>query len=207
MRSAVILADGAFPESAYCLDLLRHAEYLVCCDGAAAHVANIRMPDAIVGDMDTLDEALQRRFESIIHRESEQETNDLCKAFRFVLAKGFRHIVILGATGKREDHTLGNLGHLTDFAREIPDIRIVTDNGEFIALLTSPATVNSFTGQKISIFSTNPATAITSKGLKYPLKSLKLTSWWQGTLNEAESESFTLEFTPASPLLLFKSRH
>ncbi len=206
MKSAVILADGAFPESAYCLDLLRNAEYLVCCDGAAAHVANIRMPDAIVGDMDTLSTEWQKRFEPIIHRESEQETNDLCKAFRFVLAKGFKNIVILGATGKREDHTLGNLGHLTDFARKIPDTRIVTDHGEFIALLNSPAEVSSFAGQQISILSTNPVTEITSKGLKYPLNLLKLTSWWQGTLNEAESDRFTLEFTPASPLLLFKSR-
>ena len=43
---------------------------------------------------------------------TEQETNDLNKAFRYCLANGWTDIVILGATGKREDHTLGNIGLL-----------------------------------------------------------------------------------------------
>ncbi len=202
----VILADGTFPASGYCLKLLAEASYLVCCDGAAAHAAEVRMPDAIVGDMDTLSDDLQKRFASIIHREAEQETNDLCKAFRFCLEKGFRRIVILGATGGRDDHTLGNLGHLVDFASEIPDISMITDDGEFSVLRHSPAVLDSFAGQKVSIFAPFAGTAVTSSGLKYPLKGLRLSRWWQGSLNESLADRFSLQFTGGEALLLFRSR-
>ena len=53
----------------------------------------------------------------ILHRISDQETNDQTKAVNFLLAQGKRRIAIIGATGNREDHTLGNISLLSDYLR------------------------------------------------------------------------------------------
>ena len=45
----------------------------------------------------------------------DQETNDLTKAVNYVKTLGFREVLILGATGRREDHTLGNISLLAQF--------------------------------------------------------------------------------------------
>ncbi|MCR5642044.1 MAG: thiamine diphosphokinase, partial [Prevotella sp.] len=105
---AVILADGEFPTADIPLQILREAKFLCCCDGAAAKaITQGFMPDAIVGDGDSLTPEFKTRYAAIIHLEKEQDDNDLTKATRFCLEKGFRSIAYLGTTGKREDHTIG----------------------------------------------------------------------------------------------------
>jgi thiamine pyrophosphokinase len=79
---------------------------------------------------------------------------------------------------------------------------MITDTGTIIALLKS-CKVPSFRGQQVSIFSADPATEITSKGLKYKLESLKLHNWWRASLNEATGESCELRFN-GGPLIVYQ---
>ena len=62
MNSIVILCNGQFPSEPYPLYLLESAEGVVCCDGALeqwlAHNPSAR-PMAVVGDLDSLPQALQ----------------------------------------------------------------------------------------------------------------------------------------------------
>lgn len=200
----VILADGDFPSSFRTLEILKHAARVVCCDGAAASLLSFgREPDWVVGDLDSLSEDLKKRFaDKLIHVE-EQESNDLTKAFRFCVSRGWDSLVILGATGKREDHTLGNLSLLGDYAKEMPSVRIVTEYGEF-SVMQESGEVTSYAGEKLSIFALDGETAVTSVNLKYPMDSLKLNMWWQATLNESLGETFRLDFTAGKRLLLFR---
>ena len=65
---AVILADGEFPTADIPLQILREAKFLCCCDGAAAKaIAQGFMPDAIVGDGDSLTPEFKTRYAAIIH--------------------------------------------------------------------------------------------------------------------------------------------
>jgi thiamine pyrophosphokinase len=64
-------------------------------------------PDAIVGDMDSLSDELANRFADRIYLDENQDTNDLTKAVMWCSDMGYKDIVIVGGTGKREDHTLG----------------------------------------------------------------------------------------------------
>ncbi len=199
----VILANGEFPQSDAAQRFIVDAPALVCCDGAAEKaVAFGREPDWIVGDLDSVPEALKERFRERLVRVAEQETNDLDKAFRFCVERGWTELAILGATGLRTDHALGNISRLVDFARVAPSIRLIDDFGVFRAALKS-GTFASRPGEQISIFSFDPTQAITSQGLKYPLNSLRLPRWSTATLNEALGDSFSLEFDAESPLLLF----
>ena len=150
-NTTVILADGDFPASFRTLEILKNATRVVCCDGAAASLLSIgREPDWVVGDLDSLSEDLKKRFADKLIHVQEQESNDLTKAFRFCVSRGWDSIVILGATGKREDHTLGNLSLLGDYAKEMPSVRIVTEYGVF-SVLQESGEVASYAGEKLSI--------------------------------------------------------
>ena len=197
----VILANGGFPAALEPLSVLRRARRIVCCDGAAVALSAAGLePAAVVGDLDSLPAVWRKRYADRLAPDPGQADNDLAKAFRYCLAQGWRDLAILGATGLREDHTLGNLAWLVDFAREAR-VRMVTDHGLFLPVLKS-ARFPCEPGQAVSIFSFDPATAIRSTGLVYPLRGLRLTRWWQATLNQAAGRRFEVRFR-GGPLLVF----
>jgi len=202
----VILANGSFPRRKCLLEILRAAARIVCCDGAAAKLLRTgREPDLVVGDLDSLDPALRRRFRKRLVHESEQETNDLSKAFRVCMERSWRTIVILGAGGRREDHLLGNASLLPLFAAAGADVRMETDYGTFLPVLKS-ASFRRPVGTKVSIFSFHPEMPVSASGLKYPLDKLRLPFWWCGTLNETVAPEFSLAFDGRAPLLLYFPR-
>ena len=58
----IILADGDFPSHPLALEWLRQCPYVVCCDGAAnTYIRSGRMPEAIVGDGDSLLPDIKKR--------------------------------------------------------------------------------------------------------------------------------------------------
>jgi thiamine pyrophosphokinase len=198
----VIVADGTFPQHEIPLGYLHKAKRIICCDGSTENLILAGMePDAIIGDMDSLNEELATRFADRIYKDDNQDTNDLTKVVEWCRENGFKDILIVGGTGKREDHTLGNISLLTEYAADM-NVMMVTDTGIFRPLLAS-ASFSSFPGQQISIFSINPDTEVTSHGLKYPLvRTIK--NWWFATLNEALGDSFSLEFSEGRLIVYLK---
>lgn len=189
--SAVIIANGRFPQHPYPLSCIAKADYIVCCDGAANDfIAGGGMPDAIVGDCDSISAENRILFAGIIHPDTEQETNDLTKSVLFCVRKGIREITIVGGTGKREDHTLGNISLLADYMNWAK-VRMVTNYGIFTPI-HSATQFESFRGQPVSLFAIRPE-EVTTLNLKYPVVKRVLTNWWQGTLNESLGDTFTVE--------------
>lgn len=185
LPSTVILADGTYPSLPLAEGILRRVP-VVCCDGAAAGLlAHGIEPVAIVGDGDSLSPDIKGRYASLCCWENEQETNDLSKAFRYCLRRGWRDLLILGATGRREDHTLGNISLLVDYGREAR-VQMLTDRGLFTPV-TGDAEFESSVGQQVSLFNFGCQT-LRGEGLAYPLS--PFTKWWQGTLNESRGATF-----------------
>ena len=196
----IILANGNFPTHEIPISFLYKAERIICCDGATQSLLNFGLkPDFIIGDLDSISEEISKRFSSILLYRAEQETNDLTKSVQFCMENNFKEITILGATGKREDHTLGNLSLLLDYA-EKANVQMLTDYGAFTPLLET-CTLESFPGEQISIFSLDPETVFTFHNLLYPVENRKLSSWWEGTLNEAITDNFTLSFDKGKVLV------
>ena len=188
----IILADGLFPSFQQVQNLLREAESIVCCDGAAQKLLNFGIePQYIVGDLDSLSKEFKQDFAQKIIQNTDQETNDLTKAVEFCISKNWKQIAILGATGLREDHTIANISLLCDYKKRLDEIIMISDFGIFTPILET-TTFKSFSGQQVSIFSLNPETKLTFKGLKYPVISQSFTSWWQGTLNSSLGNSFEI---------------
>ena len=196
---AVILADGEAPSHEVPLSFLRKAKTVVACDAAwRAAVKLGRIPDAVVGDGDSLTSTDMAELEHLcvpVFKETEQDTNDLCKAFRCVIRSGTAdRIVILGATGKREDHAIGNIFHLVDFAETDCEVSIVTNSGTFEPLVPPGREwdCDSGVGRPISVFATHPDTVMTSDGLKWPLNGVRFDALWRGTLNRIVSTRFSI---------------
>lgn len=184
---AVVLANGEFPGHPVPLGILRGASHVVCCDGAVTGLPFT--PTAVVGDGDSLSAEGKSRLRGLFHQVSEQEDNDLTKATRYCLGRDWRRLAYLGATGKREDHTLGNISLLVRYMREMgARPTMITDYGYF-----TPARgrqlFQSFPGQQVSIFNYG-CRALDSQGLRWDSYPYQMA--WQGTLNESAGDSFTL---------------
>ena len=186
---AVVVAGGDYPTSEQALQVLHNAPYVVCCDGAAdRYISTGHVPDAIVGDGDSISAYNRTKYAALLHIIAEQETNDQTKAVNYLLGKGMRHIAIVGATGRREDHTIGNISLLIEYARAGAQVRSFTDHGVFIPC-NGDTTLKCRKGQQVSIFAIT-AKELSSEGLLYPI--YDFTNWWQGTLNECTGEQFTI---------------
>jgi thiamine pyrophosphokinase len=199
----VIVADGIFPQHQIPLGYLKNARRIICCDGSVQNLILAGMqPEAIVGDLDSLNDELANRFADRIYLDERQDTNDLTKAVLWCSEMDYKDIVIVGATGKREDHTIGNISLLAEYIKDM-NVLMVTDTGILRPFLTS-SEISSFPGQQVSIFSIEPETEITSSGLRYPLNRTKVKNWWFATLNETLGDSFSLEFNTGRVIVYLK---
>ncbi|MBR5592877.1 MAG: thiamine diphosphokinase [Bacteroidaceae bacterium] len=186
---AVVVAGGEYPTAAQPLAVLQNAPLVVCCDGAAdRHIATGRTPDAIVGDGDSISAENREKYAHLLHIVPEQESNDQTKAVRYLMERGKHRIAIVGATGRREDHTIGNISLLIEYARAGCDVCSFTDHGVFIPC-NGTSTHKCRKGQQVSIFSIT-AKDLSAEGLLYPIYDFN--NWWQGTLNECTGDEFTI---------------
>lgn len=179
---AAVLANGSFPTAEIPLSLLRRAPYVCACDGA---ILNYPEANAVVGDGDSVPEEFRSR---LIHV-TEQVDNDQTKATRHCISKGMRRIVYLGCTGRREDHTLGNISLVARYMRDLDVLPLMaTEYGWFVPV-KGPAKFACYPGQQVSIFNFG-CSRLKSEGLLYPTYSFS--EWWQGTLNEAIGNIFQI---------------
>lgn len=200
----VLVANGLFPSGSEALGALRDAEFVAACDGAVLKMDGFRQPDVIVGDLDSLPPRIQKRYADKIHRVDEQETNDLTKAVNYVRDLGYDEVLLLGTTGLREDHTLGNISLLMDYAPFFKRIEILSDYGRFTPI-THTTVFNSVPGQQISIFSLQPQQLISADGLRYPIEKRCFNRWWEATLNEAVDETFTVIIDDGAEVLVYRA--
>lgn len=214
-KRVVIICDGNFPKTEYPRYLIRIADFIICCDGALmkflrnskAIFGEARLPDLVTGDMDTLSAAMQKKYADIIVKEDEQEHNDQTKAVRWALSNldGIESICILGATGGRADHTIGNISLLMEYTRMFDmgdmNLEMVTDK-ETIFPITDSTEFDCGTGRQVSIFSPDNSLRIKSEGLAFPTEDVVFDNWWKATLNKATQDTVKLELNHPSIALV-----
>ena len=200
----IVVANGIFPENPLLLNILRQAETVIACDGAATSLIIERIiPTAILGDMDSLPEEVATQYHDRIFLNEDQETNDLTKAIHFAKKEGHTEVLILGATGLREDHTLANISLLMDYALLFEQIEMASDYGLFTPILKT-TTFPCKPGQQVSFFSMQPGGLVTTHQLRYPLRDKNLTAWWQGSLNETLDTEFTLTLSSGTKMMVYR---
>jgi thiamine pyrophosphokinase len=189
---AVVLAAGDFPTNTIALELLsKYRDRVICCDSAADALLTAGFdPMLVVGDCDSLSSSARELLADRLVIDPTQESNDLTKTIRHCVSLGMTRLLILGATGKREDHTLGNISLLTDYMR-YAQVVMCTDYGTFVPA-TGKTTFHSYIGQQVSIFCLD-ASPLSLRGLQWSFENRTLTAWWQATLNCSLGDRFEVE--------------
>ena len=169
--------------------LARHGFAIVAADGGANRLMNKGViPDAIIGDMDSLDMALAQKYKIRMIKTSEQDSTDFEKCLYSIDAPLF---LALGFTGKRFDHTMATLHGMVKYH---PEKKIILVGGEDVSFIHSgkyekPATK----GQVFSIFPLEQIEFSNGSGLKYSLQNLELSLGKAiGTSNLATEEIVTV---------------
>lgn len=193
----VILANGDYPTHPVPTSILQHARSLVCCDGAAvAALDHGVMPTWVIGDGDSLPAEYRERLAPQLGNHmrflDDQSINDLTKSTRLLRNHvptprpfdGDIRFAYVGATGKREDHTLGNISLMYYYASYFGiEPTLITDHGYFV-VAKGCNHFETFAGQQVSVFNIN-CKELHSQRLRWPIEAFEMA--WQGTLNEAQS--------------------
>ena len=210
MKTAVIVAAGAFPRTEYPRYLISTADLVVCCDGALSTLEkHAIVPDVVIGDMDSVCGRALKRFGGTKIHISGQDDNDLTKAFDHIMTEhpevGTVHI--LGASGRREDHTIANYSLLMEYETRygLSDrgiaVDMVSDYSTAMAVSDS-VTLHVGEGRQVSIFTPDSTLSIKSSGLHWPLDGVRFDNWWKASLNRADQDAIRLELSHRAPVLI-----
>ena len=58
---------------------------------------------------------------------------------------------------------------------------------------------------QVSLFSLAPSGTISTTGLRWPIRNRRLTAWWQGTLNEATGNNFTVTLSADARIIVYRT--
>ena len=194
MDSVVILAKGDYPTHPIPLRILKDSKTIICCDGAVNNLETIgKVPDFIIGDMDSISVDLKDKYADIIISMPDQAENDLRKAISWAEENNATKAAILGACGKRDDHSLANIFTFLQHPSKL-DLTIYTNYGIF-SVVKGEQKFDSFKGQQVSLFSADQNIEIASTYLKYNLNNKRLSNLYHGSLNESLNEVFTISIS------------
>ncbi len=181
----ILIVTGGDVEPAFAAGFLKTygASYVIAVDGGleAAEALGL-MPDAVVGDFDTVSAEVFARYQKIgIHIEihkPEKDCTDTELALLYALSlPEVSQIVILGGLGRRFDHAMGNVQILFHaLKRKVPCCMV--DFYNRISLLDGVLEIEKsrIWGRYISLIPfTEQVKGVTLTGFKYPLTKAALT--------------------------------
>ncbi|MDO5017549.1 MAG: thiamine diphosphokinase [Porphyromonas sp.] len=192
MPDAIVVAHGDLHEDAETLRLIAVSRHIVVCDGALTRYLQLtdRRPDVVIGDGDSVKEEELERVGVPFTKIEEQETNDLTKGVTYALQAGWKRIAIIGATGRREDHSIGNIFLLPEYLEMGAEVRAYSPYGWLFPFKGS-LTLETEPGRELSLFAIEPK-PMSAKGVAYPFEMRRFTALWQATLNQVTEPTVTL---------------
>ncbi|MEZ4869868.1 MAG: thiamine diphosphokinase [Caldilineaceae bacterium] len=208
MRAALFI-NGAITDYESIRPWLANVDYLIAADGGAHHCLQMnRLPDAVVGDLDSLEEAVVTHLHAegvhIERHPTEKGQTDLELALEFALRAGAEEILLLGAVGGRLDQTLANLLILAQ--RDWPARLLVIEGNQVaqLAPIGKKLTLQAAIGDTVSALPlSDSVTGITYTGMRYPLENatLRLGST-RGISNEVAVAPATVQITSGHLLII-----
>ncbi len=179
---------------------------IVAADGGAQWCARARIvPEAIIGDMDSLKNRKDWETRARVIEIPEQETTDFEKC---LYSTDSPMVLGLGMTGGRLDHTLSALSAIVRYGgkRQI----ILLDSMDVIIAVRGDFSLTVKKSGKVSIHPVAPIRFTNSQGLAYPLKGVELAPGKRtGISNEIVKGGFAIvpdEENKTTPYLLIMAK-
>ena len=171
----VVVASGELAESDAAL--LDDADLVIAADGGAGSLDRLgRAPDALVGDLDSVDPRLVARLAAAgttVERHAvDKDASDTELAVEMALGAGAASVVVLGAVGgERLDHELANLLLLADPALAGHDVRAVRGTAQVRAVSGGERlALDGSSGDLVTLLPVGgDATGVSTEGLRWAL--------------------------------------
>ncbi|MDE0590143.1 thiamine diphosphokinase [Halocynthiibacter sp. C4] len=164
---AITLVGGGDADSAMLEEAQKFAPTLVACDGGAGFVLkNKGNPEAVIGDMDSIDARTKAAIApDRLHFVAEQDTTDFEKALLRIEAP---LILGVGFLGGRLDHELAVLHALVKY--DSPKV-ILLGREDIAFVAPERIALDLPIGSRLSLFPLGPVSGV-SEGLEWPIKGL-----------------------------------
>jgi thiamine pyrophosphokinase len=187
-KKVFLLLNGETPNE---VPNISNYDIICATDGAYQFLKEQQIiPNFISGDFDSL-ENLPKNIE-VIHTPN-QDFTDFDKILQILFDKGFTTIDIFGASGKEQDHFLGNL-HTTIQWKEKLQLTFFDNHSRYF-LADKSTELTNCKDKIVSLVPFPKATNIITKGLQYPLKKEDLTFGERiGTRNKAIKNNLKITF-------------
>lgn len=219
MRTLIV--SGGHIDDAFATEWIKEHSYdrMIAADrGMEFFHRNGITPDAIVGDFDSVSTEALEFFRTWDLQEQTQveivtlnpikDDTDTEFAIRKAIAEGASEITLLGATGTRLDHVLGNIELLGIGLEKGIEIELVDDHNR-IRMINGPLTFEKKKqfGKYVSLIPvTTEVTGVTLEGFRYPLQNDTLNKFSSlGISNEIAGEIAKLTINEGI-LLVIESR-
>ena len=184
MTRCVIVGGAEIKNYELIRSYMNKNDYVIYCDCGLKHREALGVsPDLITGDFDT--HPKPKDTSNVIILPREKDDTDTIFAVKEALRRGFREFLLVGVTGGRTDHTLGNI-----YALMMTPNGLIADDYCEMRLIRAGETVRVKAGWKyFSLLNiTGTARGITITGAKYNLDNAQITSEFQyGISNEVLS--------------------
>lgn len=202
---ALVVANGEPPSRETALAAARDAAIIVAADGGGGKALALGLQlDAVVGDLDSLDEdAATSLAPGLVHHNPDVNRTDLQKAIDFCIAKGARRVDVIAAGGGRADHALANLSVIMGY-RGTAEVHIVDDLFD-ISLVEGTATIDAPPGTIVSLVAIGQCEGVTTTGMRWDLADYPLSFSPYGVHNEVRTPPATVTVA-SGDLLLFRGR-
>lgn len=171
MRSLGIL--GGKDVSANMVSLwVQSAEFVIAADqGADLIPVHIRVPDVLIGDLDSVSETGKESAARII-RDGCQETTDTEKLLKFCERESLGQVTLLGVEGDLLDHVLANLYCI---AKTELDVRLALRTGMMWSVRSAqPRSLAVPVGRRVSLLPVESCSGVNLGGVQWPLSNAAL---------------------------------
>jgi thiamine pyrophosphokinase len=178
-KAALIVAGGKKPSKKMLKAYFQKSDVVIAADHGGDYLKSHRLiPDALVGDFDSIDAKTLKWFENKdvkIHM-TKPEKDETDTMLAVLLAKGLKAdiVYILGGMGKRLDHMLANIA-LLSYAKARGIKAYLLDECNEVFLLDEKNSFVMDLQDNLSLFSITESSKFrSSSGLKYSLNHLTL---------------------------------
>ena len=198
----IIISGGKPPSKELLMQEVKKDTFIIAADSGAdcLYEYNI-MPDLLLGDFDSINKNILDYFKksncTIDIYPTEKDYTDTEIAVKKALSMKPNEIILLGCTGSRVDHLLGNIGMLKICMLNGVNAYIKDENNN-IRLVDASTSLNGSVGEIFSLQAYGDEIIdLTIEGAKYPLNNYNL--------KIGESITISNEFARATVDLKFKS--
>jgi len=201
VEKVAVIANGAIEDYDVILPAIKGYDLYVAIDGGLNHCAALGLtPPFLVGDMDSIDPEIRKKFPQIkeLKFDRDKDATDLELGLEFLIKKKPKSITIFAGFGDRVDHSLANLLLLSRYPGKV----FLETEKEILGVIDQTLELETRAGQHFSLIPLNgQVEGITTDGLKWELQEEVLDKHFVGISNEALGKSILV--TVKSGDLLF----